>query len=125
MARTGHGEDRYPTRRARALPPMVVDGADLGPAMAPQDLFVHLRQLLDLEDQEILDALQAGAGRMEADPEGTLVELSDADHALAIEQARAVTRSRVTAWRRRARHMTWLELRVLLLGLKDVLLAPK
>lgn len=104
---------------------MSINGADIGPAMTPQDVFVHIRRLLDLDDEEILDALQVGAGRMEGDRENTLVDLSDVDHALAIQQARTVTRARITAWRRRARHMTWLELRVLLLGLTDVVLGPK
>lgn len=119
MPITGHGERRYPKRRAQALPRTIVDGKDLGPAMRPQDIFLWLRQLLCLEPAEVVEAMRLGAAALEARPE-IASELAPGDRELAVRQALEATPSRVDAWRRRAREMTWLELRVLLAGLREV-----
>lgn len=49
-----------------------------------------------------------------------LAELSEADRIAAVEQAREVTKSRVMAWRKRNRHMSWDELRILFVGLREM-----
>ncbi|MEW5425089.1 hypothetical protein [Amorphus sp. 3PC139-8] len=115
---TSHGERRYRKRGPRALPPMVVDGRDLGPAMTPGDVMIWLRQILELDEVAIVAAMYAGAARLAEDPE-CLPDLDPSEIARTLEEAREVSRSRVDAWRKRARHMTWLELRVLLIGLRE------
>lgn len=120
MPITGHGAARYPHRRPQALPRMSVGGVDLGPAMRPQDVFAALRRILALrEPAEVVEIMRLGAQELRDAPQRA-VELDDTDRALAIEQAESVTSSRVDAWRRRAREMTWLELRVLLIGLAAI-----
>lgn len=117
--------DRYPKHRPSAGPPMVIDGVDLGRAMTPQDLLVWLRVACHLDDDEIVPAMLAGADRVErdmADPAAerpVLAELPEDERREAVRAAREVTRSRVDAWRRRHRHMTWGELRVLFVGLRE------
>ena len=93
--------------------------------MLPADLYIALRQLLDLTDDELLDGFAAGATRLLAgDASPALLAALDqpADAAAA---AQAVTRARLQAWRKRGRQMTWPELRVLLLGLRDVVLPER
>lgn len=122
MPRDSRGELRYPSRPRNAGASQIsADGVDLGPPMLPQDVFLALRVSLALEDDEILDAFELGAARVERDPDRSLRELSTADRQAAIDAARQVTRSRLQAWRKRARHMTWLELRILFVGLREQL----
>jgi hypothetical protein len=87
--------------------------------MSPQDILIWLRVSCGLDDEEIVPALLAGADALERSANPACPELSDADRALAIAQARSVTNSRVTGWRRRHRQMTWLELRALFAGLRE------
>lgn len=124
---SGHGGRRYPKQAVGTRPRMVLDGQDLGPAMSPSDVYVDLRHLLDLDDDEIIEAFRLGAAALveaERGPGSALV-MGIEDEAGAIEAALAVTRSRVTGWRRRARQMTWPELRVLLLGLRALIMGGR
>jgi hypothetical protein len=107
---------------------MVIDGADLGAAMTPSDLFIELRLIASLESTEIIEAMHVGADRVESDMRGapqssrpTLWMLTPAERTAAIDNARTVTGSRIDAWRRRHRQMTWPELRILLIGLRGVI----
>jgi hypothetical protein len=107
---------------------MVIDGADLGAVMTPSDVLIELRLITELQDDEIIDAMAAGADRVERDmtedPQSgmpALAALAPEERLAVIEVARSVTRSRIDAWRRRHRQMTWPELRVLLLGLRGKL----
>lgn len=114
MANTSNGKPRYPHR-----PPSVMAGeaGHLGPAMRPQDIFVLIRRASDLrDDHEVVEVLRLGAAAIHDQP-SLVPDLSDADRDTAITQAGDATPSRVMAWRKRAREMTWLELRVLLIGL--------
>ena len=122
MPRSSDGTIRYP--KTDALTPRAASH-DLGVPMSPADVFIALRQIAELEDDEMLQAFAAGADRIEAGdaPPALLAALGGIPHVVA--QARAVTPSRLVAWRRRGREMTWPELRVLLLGLRDVILGPK
>ena len=103
---------------------MKLDGVDLGPAMLPQDILIWMR-LCGVDDDEIIPAFQAGADRLKrvvedpASPDRLMAELSLEDRTEVVRQARVVTPSRVLAWRRRHRHMTWLELRVMFVGLRE------
>ena len=125
MNRPGARPERYPKHRPAAGPRMVVDGVDLGHAMTPQDVLVWMRVACDLDDDEIAAAMLAGADRVERDMHDpaaerpTLAELPEPERREAVRAAREVTRSRVDAWRRRHRHMTWGELRVLFVGLRE------
>lgn len=116
--------ERYPKHRPAAGSRMIVDGVDLGHAMTPQDVLIWLRVSCGLDDDEIVPALLAGADRVErdmADPtveRPALAELPESERRQAVHLAREVTRSRVDAWRRRHRHMTWGELRLLFVGLR-------
>lgn len=118
--KTKTGGPRYATRHAVRLPPMTVDGHDLGPPLKPADVCIALRQALQLTDDDILAALAFGAERMEDRPE-LFAHLLEDERAAAIEDARAATRSRVVAWRRRSREMTWMELCAFLAGIGDLL----
>lgn len=115
-------ERRYRKRSPTAGPIQIVDGVDLGPSMRPQDIYILLRHTFELEDDEMLDAFAAAADRVEADLSGdgerAMAELTDAQRERAMAEAREVSRSRLDAWRRRGREMSWLELRMLLLGLR-------
>lgn len=121
-------QDRYPKHHPIPGPRMVVDGQDLGAAMLPNDVLIELRHAASLDHDEIIQALHAAADRVEQDMAETPVSgmpvlgvLTVAERTAAVEAARAVTRSRVDAWRRRHRQMTWGELRMLLLGLRGTL----
>jgi len=115
---------RYPKHPPTVGPRMKLDGVDLGPAMLPQDILIWMR-LCGMDDEEIIPAFQAGADRLErvvedpASPDRVMAELTVEDRAEAVRQAREVTPSRVLAWRRRHRQMTWLELRALYVGLRE------
>jgi hypothetical protein len=99
---------------------MTIDGVDLGPSMTPQDVLIWLRIGCGLDDADVLPALRAGADRLEQTGDLlAMAELSDADRAAAVRQARDATNSRLVAWRRRNRQMTWLELRALFVGLRE------
>ena len=120
--------ERYPKHRPTLGPRMVIDGADLGAVMTPSDVLIELRLITELQDDEIIDAMAAGADRVERDmakaPQSgmpALAVLPPEERLAVIEVARSVTRSRIAAWRRRHRQMTWPELRVLLLGLRGKL----
>ena len=120
--------ERYPKHSPALGPRMVIDGADLGAAMTPNDVLIELRLITELQDDEIIDAMAAGADRVERDmtedPQSgmpALAALAPEERLAVIEVARSVTRSRIDAWRRRHRQMTWPELRVLLLGLRGKL----
>lgn len=115
MPRTDDGAVRYPKRSPQRQPDMIVAGRNLGPALKPQDVFIWLKLLLELEPDEILEAFaRADAGRLaQAYP-----ELTDLEIGAMISGAAEVTPSRIDAWRRRNREMTWLELRTLLAGLR-------
>lgn len=115
MPRTGHGGRRYVKRLPERLPDMIVRGQNLGPALKPQDICIWLRVLLVLDDAELLEAFAAA---LDADPDETFPELRQAEIDTLIAAASDVSRSRIDAWRRRNREMTWLELRALLLGLR-------
>ncbi|MFE1598155.1 hypothetical protein [Methylobacterium sp. ID0610] len=113
----GHGQ-----RAAR--PRMVVAGLDLGTAMVPADVYIEIKRLLELDDDKILAAFAAGADALaKGDAAGPLVE--DIDDLDATSAALEVSRSRLKAWRKHARQMTWPELRVLLLGLRSIVLADR
>ena len=73
---------------------------------------------LPLTNDEILDVMRVGAAVVADRPE-TLVDLEADQVQLAIDQAASVTAGRIEAWRRRAREMTWLELRVFFVGLRE------
>jgi hypothetical protein len=127
MPRTGHGGARYSKRAPTIQPHMVIDGVDLGAAMTPADVLIDLRVAAEMDDADIVDAMLSGADRVEADlargedePQ-VLRVLSVDDRMAAIAEVRGVTASRVMAWRKRNRQMTWAELRVLLVGLRGVL----
>jgi hypothetical protein len=62
-----------------------------------------------------MDVFRAGAERLASGDR--YPELSDAEIDHAIAAVAEITPSRMEAWRRRGREMTWLELRVFLLGL--------
>ena len=120
--------ERYPKHSPALGPRMVIDGADLGAVMTPSDVLIELRLITELQDDEIIDAMAAGADRVERDmtedPQSgmpALAALAPEERLAVIEVARSVTRSRIDAWRRRHRQMTWPELRVLLLGLRGKL----
>lgn len=101
---------------------MIVDGQDLGAAMTPSDILIELRIFLQVDDEDILEAMSAGADRVEADldnPDGKLRLLSRDERVSAVAEARELTRSRLTAWRKRHREMTWPEMRILLIGLRE------
>ncbi|MGI8839711.1 MAG: hypothetical protein ACR2F8_02835 [Caulobacteraceae bacterium] len=99
-------------------------GAELGESLLPADIYIEVRRLVDLTDGEIIDAFAAGAAALaEGAGQGALVAVGDRSGA--IEAAAAVTRSCLAAWRKRGRQMTWDELRVLLLGLRGIVLDPK
>jgi hypothetical protein len=105
---------------------MVIDGADLGAAMTPADVLIAIRQYLELENDEIIAAMRAGADRVEADlltgaAPAALDMLGVDDRKALVAVARSVTPSRIDAWRRRHRQMTWPEIRILLLGLRLML----
>ena len=116
MPSTGHGQRRYQHQAPEALPATIVGGADLGPAMRPRDVMARLRHALVLDDREVVDLIRLGAARLAGDPQA-MPELDDAEREALLVQAAEVTPSRVIAWRRRSREMTWHELRALLLGL--------
>lgn len=122
MPITGKGDDRYPMRPQAMRPRMIHDGIDLGTAMTPCDVYIELRALLFLEDDELIEAFRIGAADiMEADAgPGSALVLHVGNRDAVCHAALAVTRSRLVAWRRRAREMTWPELRVLMLGLRSV-----
>lgn len=115
MPSTGRGERRYAKRLPERLPDMIVRGQNLGPALKPQDIYIWLRVLLVLDDAELLEAFAAS---LTADPNKTYPELHAAEIDAMLAAASEVSRSRLDAWRRRNREMTWLELRALLLGLR-------
>lgn len=120
MATTGDGRPRYPKHRPTPGPPMVVDGKDLGPALLPQDIYIWQRHVMALDDAEILAAFAVAVDRLRDDGQPTpFAELHPDDLREMIAQAKAVTRSRLEAWRRRNRQMTWLELRALYVGLRE------
>ncbi len=116
MPTAGHGQRRYARHSPERLDGMVLRGADLGPPLKPQDMLIWLRLLMQLDDQEILDAF---AAVLAADPAATFPELLAGEVDELLAASAEVTRSRVDAWRRRNREMTWLELRALLLGLRQ------
>lgn len=118
MPRQSSGDPRYGARSAERQAAMVVDGRDLGPPLKPQDLLVWLRRLHVLDDREVTEAMRLGAA---SDLAAIYPELTDAELGDAVEAGEAVTPSRVVAWRKRHREMTWLELRVLLAGLRTLL----
>ena len=100
---------------------MTVDGVDLGRAMLPNDVYIILKRVADLDDDEMLEAFQAGIAHLAALPAdaapGERIGMTAAEAEAAIKAASEVTRSRLRAWRARARQMTWGELRVLIRGL--------
>ncbi len=118
--------DRYPRQPQRPGPRMRVDGHDLGFAMLPNDLLIALRATAGLSTAEAVAAMVAGAEdfarRWEAEgpdwPVTAHLDAADLRHAIAV--ARETTPSRIDAWRRRHRQMTWDELRILLHGLREV-----
>lgn len=118
MPRQSSGGVRYAARSAERLPAMVVDGQDLGAPLKPQDLLVWLRQLHMLDDREVAEAMHLGAA---ADLARAYPGLTDDELGEAVAAGAAATASRAVAWRRRAREMTWLELRVLLVGVRELL----
>lgn len=98
---------------------MRVGARNLGPPLTPQDILIWLRLLLQLDDDEILEAYAAtGAEKLAL----AWSELSSEEIDAMMAEAAQVTRSRLTAWRRRHREMTWLELRALLVGLRSTTL---
>ena len=100
---------------------MVVDGKDLGPAMLPQDIYIWQRHVMALDDAEILAAFAVAVDHLQDESQPTpFAELHPDDLRDMIAQAKAVTRSRLEAWRRRNRQMTWLELRALYVGLREM-----
>lgn len=107
--------DRYPKHHIERGTDMVVRGQNLGPALKPQDVFVWLKLLMGLDDEDVLAAFAAVPG---TDPARTYPELTEAEIAAMLIANTQVTRSRITAWRKRNREMTWLELRALFLGLR-------
>lgn len=107
---------RSPERQARMVTPA---GVDLGPVLKPADIYIRLRQTLHLDDDELLEAFRRGGERLAG--RAQFPELTEAEEDAAIAAAAAVTRSRLDAWRRRGREMTWLELRALLIGLRETL----
>lgn len=122
MPSTSDGRPRYARRRPAAGPRMVVDGQDLGPAILPQRLFVVLRRILKLrDDNDVLEIFAEAVDRLE-DGDRTMLfgGLSDADYDTMIAQARDVSPSRFRAWREGHRHMTWWEMYALLLGLLEL-----
>ena len=127
------GDPRYPKRPASAGERMIIDGIDLGPSMPPQEIYILLRRLMDLDNDEIITAFRIGRDRVARDMGPNPVDaavpalgyLSKADRDIALSQTADVSRSRLVAWRKRARDMTWLELRILLLGLHSVVLDNK
>jgi len=117
MSRTGHGEKRYPSRSPTPLNRHKIDGNDLGPILRPQDAYIWMRHIMEIEIEDVPEIMMAAASALADDP-SIFAELSDNDIATAIEQASAVSKSRAVAWKKRAREMTWLELRMFFLGLK-------
>ena len=113
------GDRRYVKRQREAGPRMILpDGTDLGPAIKPQDLLVWVRQMLELEDREIAEAIARAAAR---DPSEIWPELSEEDQAQILVAAHEVTTSRVVAWRKRNREMSWHDMRALLVGLRETM----
>lgn len=127
MPSTGDGDRRYPKRREAPRAHAIVGGKDLGQPMRPSDIYIRLRRLLHLDDDELLAAFAAGVGCVERDlgpdparPDApALMELEPAERVAAAAEAREITRSRLDAWRKRHREMTWRELRVLFAGLLE------
>ena len=116
------GRPRYTKRLPAIGPRMVVDGKDLGPAILPQRLFVVLRKILKLpDDNDVLEIFAEAVDRLE-DGDRTMLfgGLSDADYDTMIAQARDVSPSRFRAWREGHRHATWWEIYALLLGLLEL-----
>lgn len=90
-----------------------------GPALTPLQVVRTMRWLGDLSDAEIVDAIRAAA---DMDVEVSFPELTASEVAALREQARAVTKSRLRAWKEgRDRQPTWLEVRALIKGLHQVL----
>lgn len=129
MAEKGHGGPRYPKHRPRHGPETFdAAGASLGAAMFPADIFIVTRQLAGLDDKEAAAVMRLGALRvfdeLEADDgrRPSLAEIGEIEQRRAVEAAMEVTPARVVAWRRRHREMTWPELRIWLIGLKQTVL---
>jgi len=117
---------RYPHRPPKPLGPMIVDGRDLGHAMRPHDIFIRIRFLYD-DDETILAIFLAAVNRLEKDlavpPEDrtpALFELPLEERMRALEETREISMSRIKAWRKRAREMTWRELRMFFLGICEI-----
>ena len=97
--------------------------------MLPQESLLWLRVACGVNDDEIVAAMAGGADRVERDLDSpqddvgfrpALAELPPDERRAAVRAARDVTASRLAAWRRRHRHMTWPELRILFVGLREL-----
>lgn len=113
------GPPRYVNSPPGRVAPMTVGGTDLGPPIKPQDILIKLRVIEDLSDPEIVECFMLALGQAEA-LAVIYPELTSAEIDAAIEAAAAVTPSRIKAWRTRNREMTWLELRMMLTGLREL-----
>ena len=122
---TNSGKDRYPGRRYAERDALPGDHPTLLRPMSPVDVYIEVKRLLQLDDDELLQAFAAGAAMLaESLADGHLVEeLTNCE--AAISAATEVTRSRLTAWRKRGREMTWDELRVFLLGARGLVLETR
>lgn len=114
---TKSGSDRYPRRDS------LVNTGNLGRAMLPAEVFVILKRELDLDDDDLLNAFARGVEILADLPEDAndrqRMGLRSDETDDAIAAASEVTRSRLSAWRKHQRQMTWPELRVLCRGLTD------
>ena len=93
--------------------------------MTPTDIFILLRQISGLSDEEILEAVQPTTGKSELQDSDSRGSYYPAYHDLParerreiISKAMSITMTRLTAWRKRRRQVTWHDLHILLLGMR-------
>lgn len=119
MARTGHGEPRYPRRKPDRLSTTTLDGVRLGPTLAPQETFIWVRRILRADDRELKEAFGLVAGMTDEEIAAAWPEITPGERREMRTASAEVGAGRLQAWRTRNRQMTWLELRALLLGLTE------
>lgn len=128
MPRSSSGDRRYTTAPIVTGREMLdPQGRPLGRAMWPHEVYNMVRHALELSTPEQIETMQLGAAKvlrdMQQQPTSgrvALAELDEPSRRAAVETALEVTPSRVQAWKTRNRQMTWPELRVWLVGLKEM-----
>jgi hypothetical protein len=91
--------------------------------MTPADIFILLRQISGLSDEEILEAVRIGASELQdSDSRGSYYpayhDLPARERQAIISNAMSITMTRLTAWRKRRRQVTWHDIHILLLGMR-------